>query len=155
MENISFFLAKFWGWYLIIFFTILSFNPKRILQILNDLQDQKFVILTSFIAIIIGLINILSHNIWETDWRLIITLLGWASLLIGLALFIFPKRTNHFLNYINIKFVQLIYMLLLIVGAVLLNKGYGIFLIKKRKIDNNHSLFDFNHLKFKNYLRSL
>jgi len=77
MENISFFLAKFWGWYLIIFFTILSFNPKRILQLLKDLQDQKFVILISFTAIIIGLLNILTHNIWEADWRLIITLIGW------------------------------------------------------------------------------
>lgn len=127
MENTSLFLAKFWGWYLIIFFTILSFNPKRIVQILKDLQDQKFVILISFVAIIIGLLNILSHNVWEADWRLIITIIGWISLFIGLALFIFPKRTYHFLNYVNIKFVQLIYMLLLIVGGVLLNKGYGIF----------------------------
>jgi len=126
MENISFFLAKFWGWYLIIFFTILSFNPKRILQLLKDLQDQKFVILISFIAIIIGLLNILTHNIWEPDWRLIITLIGWISLIIGLSLFIFPARTSKVLENFNVKFVQLMYMLLLIIGVFLLNKGYGI-----------------------------
>ena len=126
MENISFFLAKFWGWYLIIFFTILSFNPKRILQLLKDLQDQKFVILISFIAIIIGLLNILSHNVWEPDWRLIITLIGWVSLIIGLSLFIFPARTSKILENFNVKFVQLMYMLLLIIGVFLLNKGYGI-----------------------------
>lgn len=127
MENISLFLAKFWGYYLIIFFTILSFNPKRILQILKDLKDQKFVILISFIAIIIGLLNILAHNVWEADWRLIITLIGYISLIIGLALFIFPTRTSKFLNFINVKFVQLLYMLLLLIGLFLLNKGYGIF----------------------------
>ena len=126
MENISFFLAKFWGWYLIIFFTILSFNPKRILQLLKDLQDQKFVILISFTAIIIGLLNILTHNIWEADWRLIITLIGWVSLIIGLSLFIFPARTSKILENFNVKFVQLMYMLLLIIGVFLLNKGYGI-----------------------------
>lgn len=125
MENISFFLAKFWGWYLIIFFTILSFNPKRIIQILKDLEDQKFTILISFIAIIIGLLNILFHNIWEADFRLIITIIGWISLFIGLSLFIFPKQTISFFAYINIKFVQLLYMLLLLVGLFLLNKGYG------------------------------
>jgi hypothetical protein len=125
MENSSFFLAKFWGWYLIIFFAILSFNPKRIIQILKDLEDQKFTILISFIAIIIGLLNILFHNIWEADWRLIITLIGWISIFIGLALFIFPKQTISFLAYVNIKFVQLLYMLLLLVGLYLLNKGYG------------------------------
>lgn len=125
MENISFFLAKFWGWYLIIFFAILSFNPKRIIQILKDLEDQKFTILISFIAIIIGLLNILFHNIWEADFRLIITAIGWISLFIGLSLFIFPKQTISFLAYVNIKFVQLLYMLLLLVGLYLLNKGYG------------------------------
>lgn len=125
MENISIFLSKFWGWYLIIFFTILTFNPKRILQLLKDLKDQKFVILISFIAIIVGLLNILSHNVWENDWRLIITLIGWSSLFIGLSLFIFPIKTSKFLEYINIKFVQLIYMLLFIIGVFLLSKGYG------------------------------
>jgi len=126
MENISIFLAKFWGWYLIIFFLILSFNPKRILQIVNDLKDQKFVILASFIAIIIGLINILTHNIWENDFRIIITLIGWFSLCIGLSLFIFPKQAVGYIGYFNVKFVQVIYMLLFLIGMFLLNEGYGI-----------------------------
>lgn len=126
MENISLFLAKFWGWYLLIFFTILSFNPKRILQIVKDLQDQKFVILISFLAIIIGLLNILSHNIWESNWRILITLIGWIALFMGLSLFIFPKRTVKFIDFINVKFVQVFYILLFFAGLFLLNKGYGI-----------------------------
>jgi membrane associated rhomboid family serine protease len=122
----SLFLAKFWGWYLIIFFLILSFNPKRIKQIFTDLKDEKFLIITSFIAIMVGLINILFHNIWEPSWRLIITLLGWMSLFIGLALFIFPNRTIPSLELINIKFVQTIYMLLFFIGVFLLNIAYDI-----------------------------
>ncbi|MCF6294256.1 MAG: hypothetical protein L3J25_01040 [Flavobacteriaceae bacterium] len=125
MEN-SLFLAKFWGWYLIIFFVILSFNPKRIKQIFEDLKDEKFLIVTSFVAIIVGLLNILFHNIWEPSWRLIITLIGWIALLIGLFLFIFPKRTVSRLDFINVKFVQLLYMLLFFLGLFLLNMAYGI-----------------------------
>lgn len=126
MENVSIFLAKFWGWYLIIFFFILSFNPKRIVQIIKDLEDQKFVILTSFLAIIIGLINILLHNLWESDWRLIITSIGWISLILGLSLFILPKQTANWIDFINIKFVQVLYILLFFVGLFLLNIAYGI-----------------------------
>jgi hypothetical protein len=125
MENISIFLGKFWGWYLIIFFFILSFNPKRIIQIIKDLKDQKFVIITSFMAIIIGLINILIHNIWESNWTIIITLIGWISLSMGLSLFIFPSKTVKWLNFINIKFVQLLYMLLFLIGIFLLSMAYG------------------------------
>jgi hypothetical protein len=126
MDEISIFLAKFWGWYLIIFFLILSFNPKRIVQVIKDLEDQKFVIVISLVAIVIGLLNILFHNIWEDDWRLIITIIGWIALLIGLSLFIFPKRTVLWLDYLNIKFVQVLYMMLFFLGLFLLNMGYGI-----------------------------
>jgi len=125
MDN-SIFLAKFWGWYLIIFFLILSFNPKRIKQIFTDLNDEKFLIITAFVAIIVGLLNILFHNIWEPSWKLIITLIGWISLFIGLALFIFPNRTIPSLELINIKFVQVIYMLLFFTGLFLLNMVYEI-----------------------------
>ena len=125
MDN-SVFLAKFWGWYLIIFFLILSFNPRRIKQIFTDLKDEKFLIITSFMAIIVGLLNILFHNIWEPNWKLIITSIGWISLFIGLSLFIFPKRTVVVLEFINIKLVQLIYTLLFFTGVFLLNIAYGI-----------------------------
>jgi hypothetical protein len=128
MEN-SLFLAKFWGWYLIIFFLILSFNPKRIKQIFNDLRDEKFLIVSSFVAIIVGLLNILFHNIWEPNWKLIITLIGWTSLFLGLALFMFPKQTVNWLELINIKLVQVIYTLLFIIGVFLLNMGYSIIAI--------------------------
>ena len=128
MDN-SIFLAKFWGYYLLIFFVILSFNPKRIRQIFNDLEDQKFLIILSFLSIIIGLINILFHNIWESNWKLIITLIGWIALFIGLFLFIFPKRTISWLKFINIKFVQVIYTLLFLIGLYLLNIAYAIILI--------------------------
>lgn len=122
----SLFLAKFWGWYLIIFFFILSFNPGRIKQIFEDLKDHKFAILTAFIAIIVGLLNILFHNIWEPDWRIIITLIGWTALLEGLLLFTFPGRVIKFLDISNIKLIQAVYMLLFLVGLFLLNMGYAL-----------------------------
>lgn len=91
---------------------VLSFNPRRIQQIFQDLRDQKFLILAAFAAIIIGLLNILFHNIWELSWEFIITALGWFSLFIGLGLFVFPQSTTRKLTLINLKFVQLIYVLL-------------------------------------------
>jgi hypothetical protein len=125
MDN-SILLAKFWGWYLIVFFLILSINPKRIKQIFDDLKDEKFLIISAFLAIIIGLLNIVFHNIWEPNFKVIITLIGWLSLCIGLALFSFPRKTVAWLEFINIKLVQVIYTLLFLVGVFLLNEVYNI-----------------------------
>ncbi|MGB8703473.1 MAG: hypothetical protein WCD31_00440 [Gillisia sp.] len=122
--EVSIFLAKFWGWYLLIFFFLLSYNPIRIKQIFEDLKDQKFAIIASFLAIIVGILNILFHNIWEADWRVIITLIGWMALGFGLLLFVFPTLTTKRLILINVKLVQVIYVLLFLVGIYLLNNGY-------------------------------
>ena len=124
----SIFLLKFWGWYCVIFFFVLSFNPKRIKQIVDDLQDQKFTILISFIAIVIGLINILFHNVWEPNITILITLFGWAALIKGILLFTFPKFMIARITLLNIKFVQVFYVLLLFIGIFLLNEAYGIVL---------------------------
>lgn len=120
----TFFLAKFWGWYLMIFFFILSYNPTRIKQIYNDLEDQKFSILTAFIAIVIGLLNILFHNVWDSILTIIISSIGWIALGGGLFLFTFPKQAAKWIDYVHIRFVQVIYVLLLLVGLYLLNAGY-------------------------------
>lgn len=122
--DVSIFLAKFWGWYLIIFFVILSFNPSRIKQILEYAKDQKFAILASFLAIIFGLLNILFHNIWEANWTIIITLLGWTALLKGVVMFIFPVKAIQTIDFINIKLIQAVYIFLFMCGLYLLNMGY-------------------------------
>ena len=124
--DISIFLAKFWGWYLLIFFFILSYNPTRIKQIFDDLKDQKFSILAAFLAIIVGLLNILFHNIWDSSWTIIITLIGWIALGKGLFLFAFPNRAAKLVVYANVKLIQAVYVLLFIVGLYLLNAGYQI-----------------------------
>ncbi|MCB7481042.1 hypothetical protein [Christiangramia sediminis] len=128
MMEVSIILAKFWGWYLLIFFTTLSVRPSRIKQIFEDLKDQKFVIIASFLATVIGLVNILLHNSWESNWTIIITLIGWTSLILGIVLFAFQQMATNFLLEVNIKLVQVLYMLLFILGLYLLNMGYQLIL---------------------------
>ena len=126
--DVSIFLAKFWGWYLLIFFFILSFNPDRIRQINADLRDEKFQIIIAFIAIVMGLLSVLFHNVWEPNWKFVITLLGWIALFTGLGLFIFPTHTSKRIAIINIKLIQVIYFLLFLLGIFLLNIGYQVVL---------------------------
>ncbi|RLJ96878.1 hypothetical protein [Tenacibaculum discolor] len=124
--DISVFLLKFWGWYCIIFFFILSFNPKRVKQIVDNLQDVRFLIILSLFAILIGLLNVLAHNIWEANIKLLVTLFGWLALIKGIILFTFPKQTISLLKQTNLKFIQAIYVLLFFLGLFLLNEAYGI-----------------------------
>ncbi len=122
--EISIFLAKFWGWYLIIYFFLLLIYPKRIKQLFEYTKDEKFIIIISFLAIILGLLNIIAHNIWVTDWRIVITLFGWFSLLKGITLFAFPNFTIKMITNINFKRFHFLIFLLFVFGIVLLNQVY-------------------------------
>lgn len=128
MENISVFLAQFWGWYLVIFCFILIVNPKRTEQLLSYLEDEKYLVITSILAILIGLVNVLLHNIWEGNWKLIITLLGWISLLKGIIRFTFPKTTLKAINKLNIKWMPFLFVLFFFLGTLLLNQVYELVL---------------------------
>ena len=120
----SLFLAEFWGWYLIIFFAIILINTKRIKQMIDYIKDEKFLFIVSFIAIIIGLINILLHNIWTSDWRIIITLFGWGALFKGIMFFSFPRMAKKQVINFKAKWVTFILIFLFFMGLFLLNKVY-------------------------------
>ncbi len=77
-------------------------------------------------AIIIGLLNILVHNIWEPNISIVVTLFGWLALLKGMMLFTFPKTTTKKITKLNIKFVQAMYILIFFLGIFLLNEAYGV-----------------------------
>lgn len=120
------FLLEFWGYYCILFFLILSFNPKKIKEIIDDLQDQKFTALVSFISITIGLINILIHNIWEANVSVIVTIIGWIALIQGILLFTNPEKTIKKITELNFKLIQVVYIFIFFIGIILLNAAYRI-----------------------------
>ncbi len=121
----SIFLAKFWGWYLISIFFILIIHPTRIKQLFEFTNDEKFMITTSFLLITIGLLNIVAHNLWVTDWRLIITMLGWITFIKGITRFSFPNFAKKWIDKIDFKWFQFLLFLFFVIGVILLNQAYG------------------------------
>lgn len=124
MESTTIFLAKFWGWYMVLFCVLLIANPKRVQQLFAYLEDEKFLVTTSLLAIIVGLINILIHNIWEFDWTMIITIIGWISLIKGVIRFTFPKTALKAISSFNTKRMPIFLALIFFLGIYLLNQAY-------------------------------
>jgi len=122
--EISFFLAKFWGWFFVTFFFLLIIYPSRIKQMFEFAKDDKFMIILSVLAIIIGLLNIVAHNLWVKDWRLIITLFGYFSLIKGVSQFAFPRFAWDWMEKVDFKWFQFLLLLMLIMAIILLNQAY-------------------------------
>lgn len=57
-------------------------------------ENKAFVISTGYITLLMGLVTVILHNVWVLDWRSVITLLGWATLLKGIAKVGFPEHIH-------------------------------------------------------------
>jgi cytochrome c biogenesis protein CcdA len=55
------------------------------------LDSPALTYVAGLLAMPVGLAVVLVHNIWAADWRLIITVLGWLSLLGGLIRIVVPQ----------------------------------------------------------------
>ena len=126
--EISIFLAKFWGLYLVIMGLSFMANRKSLRRMMALISDDGFLYMSGFIALIIGLLSVLAHNIWTSDWRVIITLFGWLSLLKGIMRFVAPdyvmsmgKKFAKNKAFLNISFIAII-----IIGLYLTYKGFTV-----------------------------
>jgi hypothetical protein len=90
--DISIFLAKALGVYLLVVSSGMLVNSNSIKPILTDfLKNQGLLYVSGFVALIVGILIITSHNIWVADWRVLITIIGWMSFLKGTWLVVAPQ----------------------------------------------------------------
>jgi len=63
-------------------------------KLLRMHEDKGFVFLSGWVLLPLGLITIILHNVWVADWRVIITITGWAVIFKGVTRIGFPKVTQ-------------------------------------------------------------
>ncbi|MFC1658674.1 hypothetical protein ACFL1D_04715 [Candidatus Omnitrophota bacterium] len=123
----SVFLAKIIGPYILVIAIGLLFNSKTYQKMMDDfLQNTAFIYLGGVIALVIGIVMVLFHNIWVAGWQLIITIFGWMGLIKGIWLIIFPNSAGKFTQALRgkTKFLTAYSLILIAVGAFLTFKGY-------------------------------
>jgi len=59
-------------------------------------KSPVLVFLSGFLALVIGMILVHYHNIWVKSWVVIITIVGWVTLIKGITLIAFPQFISFF-----------------------------------------------------------
>jgi hypothetical protein len=125
--DISIFLAKVLGLYLIITSISLLVNKTMAITLLNEImQSTALQFISGTIALILGLILVVAHNIWTTDWRVIITLVAWLSLFKGIFITTFPQWVMSYSKMVlEHKFaIQISYAISFLLGVYLCYWGF-------------------------------
>lgn len=124
--DISIFLAKVLGLYLLIMAIAMLVNGQRFRNMVNEVSGNALIFFSGIMALIIGILIVVSHNIWVTDWRVIITIIGWLALIKGIVRLLFPefvmKKVRVFVE--NNTAYYIITIILLIVGIYLVYAGF-------------------------------
>jgi len=87
----SIFLAKLVGPMMLVMGLFVVFNPERIRRVGREFLDSEALIFMSgVITLPVGLAIVVTHNVWEANWRVLITLIGWIAVLAGIARLALP-----------------------------------------------------------------
>jgi len=118
IPEITVYLARFWG----SLFMILGFfcvTAGLLGRIIKYTEDRTITISTGYITFLLGLVTVVLHNLWVFDWRVTITILGWATLIKGIMKIVFPGHIH--------KKAQMFKRLQWLWGAIIFLLGAGLF----------------------------
>ncbi|HEY4502522.1 MAG TPA: hypothetical protein VJH21_01690 [Candidatus Paceibacterota bacterium] len=94
MVDLTLFLAQVMGVYLVVVGLSLMLYPKRTSRAIHEVADDYLMpYLGGAVALIVGLLVVLSHNVWDDLTTSLVSLMGWAALVKGALMFLLPHNS--------------------------------------------------------------
>lgn len=124
---LSSFYAQVLGLYLaIVSFAILIYHQHYRKLVLEFVKNPTHVAFSGSLSLLIGLLVVIPHNLWISDWRVVVTLVGWIFLLQGVWRLFFAESFVKFTHDImeNKGFLLLSWIWFL-VGIYLIWAGFS------------------------------
>lgn len=91
--DISIFLAKAFAIYFVIMGLIMLIRRKVFQEALTQLTNNRgSIFLIAIVTLILGIILVLFHPEFTKDWRSVITVLCWLTLLKGIVNLLIPEK---------------------------------------------------------------
>ena len=123
----SIFLAKLMGLFSIVMGLSMFARRKMLMSIFHEISTNRALsYILGVLIFIIGLLIVLSHNVWGRGFPIVITIIGWGVLLEGAVfLFMSSESLERYLASLDSKkvyyFIALAYLFL---GLYLIFSGF-------------------------------
>lgn len=120
-------LARFWGLVLIISGGALFLNKKLLSDLLRRKDKEEYMLLSGFLALLIGSIHVSVYNFFEVSMRGLITLFGWSALIKGAMRLAYPDISRKAIDTVvkNNALYSALFGVLIFAGLYLLYSGFG------------------------------
>ena len=123
----SIFIAQLLGLTYLVLGVGLLINRDFFNRMVSDFsRNEAFVFLGGLMALVIGIVLILIHNIWVGRWIVLITIIGWLAFLKGVWMIVFPDTVPRFMLFYekNRNLATVHAVVALILGVILTYLGF-------------------------------
>lgn len=97
--EVSLFLAKLIGLFLLIQGITLFLRASDLKGIAREfIKNPLIQIMIGSMAVIVGLLIVMTHNVWDTYWQSLISFFGWMALVKGVLLLWSPELIHDVLE---------------------------------------------------------
>ena len=119
--DLSIFLGQVISAYLIVMGLGLFINKEEMLKAVREFTGANAsMVFYGAIVLILGLMMVLSHNVWDGTWRVIVTLVGWSATVKGATAMLFPKMLKSMTGaFTKTSMVSFMGLLILALGVYL------------------------------------
>jgi hypothetical protein len=120
-------LGKIFGIYLVIVSIAIAIHIDQFILLVNAfITDKPLIFLSSFFTLILGIVLIVIHSVWEWSWRLLITIFSWIIFIKGICLLVYPQYLNSFTSVYaqNHDWLYSFAVINFIIGLILLYCGF-------------------------------
>jgi hypothetical protein len=128
MSPRTIYLGKLLGLYCVIVALVMMWHKQTIVDTMTTLvHDAPLLFFVSVIAVLAGLGIVLGHNVWSGGaLPIVITLVGWISLIKGLIFMFLPPATSV-VCFEALRYAQLFYFYMSITLVIGLYLTYASF----------------------------
>ena len=121
--NLSNYLAELWGITIAVVSFALLIKPKYLEKLFAEVENEATMFFWGIVSLVIGLAMVFIHNVWVLDWRVVITVLGWLTLIKGLDVLLLPDHMRKRWQKMGNRQWRTILIFLLLSGFVLTYLG--------------------------------
>jgi len=127
-ENINMlvnYLAEIWGISIVVICFVLLTKPKYLKRLFVEIENETTMLFLGIVSFVIGLAMILAYNVWAKNWQVIVTILGWLSLLKGLSALFFPECVTKWAKKMeNAPFLPYALVAMVLIGLLITYLGF-------------------------------
>ncbi len=123
--ELSLFLAKFLGLYLLILAVLFCFRREQLEMSLKEVfASPGMLLLAGLLSLSAGLLIVIAHPVWECNWRVLITIIGYIAIVKGIVRIGHPQIAKEMMGRIIKKCSHCRVVILLVVALFLIYHGF-------------------------------